>query len=107
MLRQRFTTLVNLLLSVWWVSWFGIIGGFLCVGVSEVRIEFVRGTASWLSLLLLVIVPLWWICFFVADSKVHERTPKAVKLLTIVGTSLAGFTLLGIWFFIALAGRGR
>jgi hypothetical protein len=95
------------LLSVWWVSWLGIIGGFLYVGVSEVKIEFSSGAVSRPSLALLVAVPLSWICFFVADSKVNERTPKVVKLLTAAGSSLAAFTVLGIWFFIANAARGR
>jgi hypothetical protein len=98
---------MDLLLSVWWVSWLGIIGGFLCVGVSELKIEFSRGPVSQLSLALLVAVPLSWICFFVADSRANERTPKVVKLLTAAGSSLAAFTMLGIWFFVANAARGR
>jgi hypothetical protein len=76
------TSLMDLLLSLWWVSWLGIIGGFLCVGVSEVKIEFSRGAVSRPSLAFLVTVPLSWIFFFVADSKAKERTPKVVKLLT-------------------------
>jgi hypothetical protein len=107
MLPQMRTSLVDLLLSVWWVSWLGIIGGFLYVGVSEVRNEFTRGAISRPSLAFLVIVPLSWICFFIADSKANERTPKVVKLLTLAGTLLAAFTVLGIWFFVASAGRGR
>jgi len=94
-------------LSVWWVSWFGIIGGFLYVGISEVKIEFSGGAVSRLSLALLVGVPLSWICFFITDSRSNERTPKVVKLLTVAGTSLAAFTLIGIWFFVANAARGR
>ena len=94
---------MDLLLSVWWVSWFGIIGGFLYVGVSEVKIEFSRGAVSRASLALLMAVPLSWIFFFIADSKVNERTPKVVKLLTVAGTLLAAFTVLGIWFFVANA----
>jgi hypothetical protein len=99
--------IMDLLLSVWWVSWLGIIGGFLCVGVSELKIEFSTGAVSQLSLALLVAVPLSWICFFVADSRANERTPKVVKLLTAAGSSLAAFTMLGIWFFVANAARGR
>jgi hypothetical protein len=45
---------MDLLLSLWWVSWLGIIGGFLCVGVSEVKIEFSRGAVSRPSLAFLV-----------------------------------------------------
>jgi len=107
MLPQKRTSLADLLLSVWWVSWFGIIGGFLYVGVSELKIEVSRGSVSRPSLALLVAVPLFWICFFIADSKAHKRTPKVVKLLTVAGTSLATFTLIGIWFFVANAARGR
>jgi hypothetical protein len=107
MLPQKRTSLVDLLLSVWWVSWLGIIGGFLCVGISEVKIEFSRGAVSRPSLALLVAVPLSWICSFIADSKANERTPKIVKLLTVAGTSPAAFTLIGIWFFIANAARAR
>lgn len=106
MLPQRRTSVVELLLSVWWVSWLGIIGGFLYVGVSEVKIEFSRGAASRPSLAILVAVPLSWICFFIADFKANERTPKVIKLLTVTGTLLAAFTVLGIWFFVANAARG-
>lgn len=53
--------IMDLLLSVWWVSWFGIIGGFLCVGMSELKIEFSRGADSRLSLALLVAVFVLWI----------------------------------------------
>ena len=95
------------MLSLWWVSWFGIIGGFLCVGVSEVKFEFSSGAVSQTSLALLVAVPLSWICFFVADSQANERTPKVVKMLTFGGTLLAAVTVLGIWFFVANAARGR
>ena len=101
--RKR--TSADLLLSIWWVSWFGIIGGFLFIGVSEARFELSRGAVSRPSVGLLVAVPLAWICFFIADSKAKERTPKVVKLLTAAGSSLAAFTLLGISFFVANAGQ--
>ena len=107
MLPQRRASLVDSLLSVWWISWLGIIGGFLCVGVSEVKFEFSSGAVSRSSLALLVVVPLSWICFFIADSKAHERTPKVVKQLTVAGTLLAAITVLGIWFLVANATRGR
>src|SRR5262249_30340685 len=107
LLPQRRTVLLDLLLSVWWVSWFGIIAGFLFVGILEVKIEFSRGAVSRASLGLLVTIPLSWICFFIADSKATKRTTKVVRLLTIAGTSLAAVTLFGIWFFVANAGRVR
>ena len=93
------------MLSLWWVSWFGIISGFLWVSVWEVKIEFSRGRISRLSLAILLVVLLSWVCFFIVDSKTKVRTRKVVTLLTLVGTSLAVFTLLGIWFFIVSAGR--
>ena len=105
MLPQK-RTLANLFLSVWWVCWFGIIGGFLCVAVPQVKFELSRGAVSRPSIAILVAVPLSWICFFIADSKAKERTPKVVKLLTVAGTLLAAFTVLGIWFFVANAARG-
>jgi hypothetical protein len=86
--RTPVTPVVDLLLGLWWVSWFGIIGGFLCVGVSEVKLELSSGAVSRLSLAFLVAVPLSWICFSVADSKVNERTPKVVNLLTAAGSLL-------------------
>lgn len=106
MLPQRRTSLRNLLLSAWWVGWLGIIGGFLFVAVSEVKFEFSRGAVSRPSLALLVVIPLSWTCFFVADSKAKDRRPRVVKLLMAAGSSLAVFTLLGIWFFVA-AMRGQ
>jgi RsiW-degrading membrane proteinase PrsW (M82 family) len=107
MLPQKRTSLADLLLSIWWVRWFGIIGGFLYVGVSQVRFEFSRCAVSRPSLALIVAVPLLWICFFIADFKANERTHKVVKLLTIAGTLLAAFSVLGICFFVANAAGGR
>jgi len=98
---------MDFLLSVWWISWLGILLGFLYVGAWEYRIESSRGTTSLFSLVLLIVVPLLWIAFFVADGKAQERTPKVVQLLTMIGTSLAALTLLGIWFFIFIAPRVR
>jgi hypothetical protein len=107
MLPQRRLSFIDLLLSVWWISWLGILCGFLYVGLSEVAIEFSRGIVSRLSLAILLAVPLSWICFFLVDSKAKRRTSKVVNLLTVAGTSIAAFTLLGIWFFVANAGRVR
>jgi hypothetical protein len=94
----------DLLLSAWWVSWVGIIAGFLYVGVSEIKSEFSRGAVSRLSLTLLVTVSLLWLCFFTVDSKTDERTPALIKPLTAAGTALAAITLLGIWFYAVKAG---
>jgi hypothetical protein len=91
---------LNTLLGIWWVSWLGIIGGFLQVAVLEVQIEFSHGRPSLRSLLLLLTVPTLWVCFFFVDSRAKDRTPTVVKLLTIAGSSLAALTLLCIWLFI-------
>ena len=102
MLPQKRTSLADLLLSIWSVSWFGIIGGFLYVGVSQIKFDLSRSAVSRPSLALLVAVPLSWICFFIADSRAKERTPKVVKRFTVAGTVLAAFTMLAIWFFLTV-----
>jgi len=106
MLHHRLAGLLDTMLGVWWVSWLGIIGGFLFVGVSEVKIKLSRGAISRPSLILLMAIPALWICFFIADSKVIKRTPTVVRMLTVAGTLLAALTLVGTWFFVANAGRG-
>lgn len=107
MLPQKRRSVADLLLSIWWVSWLGIIVGFLVVGSLEVKIEFSRGAVSERSLALLLAIPLTWIFFFIADSKAVERTPRVARLLTVAGTLVAAFTVLGIWFFVAIAARAR
>lgn len=106
--RKKGRSIADVALSFWWISWFGIIGGFLFVGASEFRRELSQGgAASHFCLTLLIIVTLLWIMFFVADSKVKNREPAVVNLLTVMGTILAVFTILGIFFFIAIAPRVR
>jgi cytochrome bd-type quinol oxidase subunit 2 len=96
-------------LALWWISWFGIIGGFLMVGIDEYRHE--STTASHFSIILMIVTVLLWIVFFIADDRARKRiTGEAhvtvvVDLLTITGTFLAVFTLLGIGFFIVIAPR--
>jgi hypothetical protein len=86
----------QVLLSLRWISWFGIFGGFLMVGVGEYLYEISNGgAASWMCLALLVVVTPSWVMFFVADSKVKRRERVGVNLLTWAGTILAGFTVLG------------
>ena len=52
-----------------------------------------------------------WIVFFVADSKIRKRIDgeenraAMVDLLTLTGTLLAVFTLLGIGFFVSVVPR--
>jgi drug/metabolite transporter (DMT)-like permease len=96
------------LLGLWWISWFGIIGGFLMVGVGEYKRE--SPAASHFSIVLMVVTVLLWVVFFIADDKARKRiregeTTVVVGLLTLTGTFLAVFTLLGLGFFVFIAPR--
>jgi len=97
--------LIRRWLGLWWISWFGIIGGFLMVGIGEYRHE--SPVASHFSITLMIVTLLLWIAFFVADHRVESerRTTVVVDLLTMTGTFLAVFTLLGIVFFVVIAPR--
>ena len=59
-------------LGYWWISWFGILGGFFVVGVSEYRHE--SPAARHFSLILMIVIGVLWIVFFVADAKAGERS---------------------------------
>ena len=48
-------------LGLWWISWFGIIGGFLMVGIGEYRHE--SRAASQFSITLMIVTVLLWIVF--------------------------------------------
>jgi hypothetical protein len=95
--------------GLWWIGWFGIIGGFLMVGIGEYRHE--STAASHFSIILMTVTVLLWIVFFVADDRARKRingeanATVVVDLLTITGTFLAVFTLLGIGFFVVIAPR--
>lgn len=100
------TSFTDLLLSLWRLSWFGIFGGFLFVGIAEFRHEIPRGGAvAHFTVALLAIVTLSWIAFFVARLQVRSREPMIEHLQTLTGTFLAVFTLLGIYFFVIIASR--
>jgi bacteriorhodopsin len=96
-------------LGWWWISWFGIIGGFLMVGIGEYKHE--SAVASHFSIILMTVTVLLWIVFFVADDRARKRingegnATVVADLLTITGTFLAVFTLLGIGFFVVIAPR--
>jgi hypothetical protein len=98
-------------LGLWWISWFGILGGFLMVGVGEYRHE--TSPASHFSLFLMIVVSLLWVLFFVADAKARRRVDGeengrlVVDLLTLMGTFLAIFTVLGIVFLVFISPRVR
>jgi hypothetical protein len=103
-LREKIKSLSGL----WWISWFGIIGGFFLVGGWECKREFDDGgAASHFSLVLLTIIASSWSAFFVVDGKARNREPVVVEVLTAMGTLLAIFTLLGIFFFVQIAPRVR
>jgi hypothetical protein len=96
------------LLGVWWISWFGIIGGFLFVGVQEFRFEVSQGGAGTpFSLALLIIIVLSWVVFYIAASKFEAQWPIVWRLFTTAGTILAVVTILGIYFFVHIAPRMR
>ncbi len=75
------------------------------VGVGEYRDE--SPAARHFSLILMIVIGFFWIIFFVADTKFDggERTKSVVTLLTLMGSFLAVFTLLGIGFFVVIAPR--
>ena len=96
-------------LGLWWICWFGIIGGFLMVGIGEYRHE--SPAASHFSITLMIVTVLLWIVFFIADDKARKRIDGEgnmtvlVDLLTLTGTFLAVFRLLGVGFFVVIAPR--
>jgi hypothetical protein len=100
----------GILLGLWWVSWLGIIAGFLLVGVQEYRLSSAQGGASSrFSLALLIVTALLWVVFYVVDAKTPRWVGGArndhVDLLTLAGTFLAIISLMGIWFFVYIAAR--
>ena len=96
------------LISLWWVSWFGIFGGFLSVGCWECKRELDQaGAALPFSIGLLLFIVIAWAAFLVADSKTAKPEPQHVNLLTLMGSLNASFTLIGILFFVYIAPRVR
>ena len=79
------------------------------IGIEAYRHQSVA--ASHFSITLIIVTLLLWAAFFVADSKSRKRIDgeknKAVvvDLLTLTGTFLAVFTLLGIGFFVVIGPR--
>ena len=94
---------------MWWISWFGIIAGFLMIGIGGIGHE--STVATHFSVTLMIVIVLLWIVFFIADDRARKRindegnTTVVVDLLTVTGTFLAVFTLLGIGFFVVIAPR--
>jgi len=79
------------------------------VGIGEYRDE--SPAASHFSIILIIVTVLLWTVFFIVDDKVRKRIDGEgnktviVDLLTLTGTFLAVFTLLGIGFFVVIAPR--
>ena len=110
--RSSLSRFKGTLLSLWWISWFGIIASFLMVAFWERRYVSPQGSGgSHFSLTVLMVTGLSWVLFFAVDHKARGRVDGAnnkrvvVTLLTLTGTILAIFTLLGIFFFIYIAPR--
>ncbi|PYT72649.1 MAG: hypothetical protein DMG42_14050 [Acidobacteria bacterium] len=102
----------DIFLSLWWISWFGIIGGFLMVGVWEYRnISPQRGLSPRFSLALVIVTSLLWVVFYAVGENARAKVDGAqneqviVNLLTVTGTFLAIITLMEIFFFIYIAPR--
>jgi hypothetical protein len=102
----------NILLSLWWISWFGIIGGFLMVGVMEYRnISPQTGAFRRSCLTLLIVTSLMWVVFYALEGKARAEVDGArnertvVLLLTVTGTFLSIISLLEILFFMYIAPR--
>jgi len=79
------------------------------VGIGEYRHE--SRAASHFSITLMIVTVLLWIVFFIADDNARKRIDGVanptvvVNLLTLTGTFLAVFTLLGVGFFVVIAPR--
>jgi hypothetical protein len=100
------------LLGFWWISWFGFIGAFFLVGGLEYKRESSKGgRASYFSLILLIIITLTWILFYAVQAKAREKVDGeknkhvVVDSLTMAGSFLAMFTILGIFYFLYIAQR--
>src|SRR4051812_27699870 len=94
----------DVLLGIWWVSWFGIIGGFLSVSVPEYKNELLGGSAAApFSLTLLIVIVGAWIAFFTVDYKHKSRSSEVVNLLTVMGSTLAVFTIVALLYFVKIA----
>jgi hypothetical protein len=101
-------SIAGILLWLWWMSWFGILGSFFYIGVDESRYEYLHQYPSTcFSIALLAIVSILWIVFFIVQDKTWKREPEVLTLHTWLGTYLAIFTLLGVAYFATVAPRVR
>lgn len=78
------------------------------LGVVEFRYE--STPTSYFSIVLILGTIAAWLTFFVANDKIRRRIrgenqAAVADLLSLMGTLLAAFTLLGIGFFVFIAPR--
>jgi hypothetical protein len=79
------------------------------VGIGEYRYE--SAPTSHFSLILMIVTMAAWLVFFITDHKIRKRIDgegnfaPVVDHLSVMGTLLATFTLLGIGFFVEIAPR--
>ena len=99
----------DIVLWIWVMCWFGLICGFVFVGIWEFKIELSSGRGSLFSLALLVTTVVLWVVYFVCDDKARryhgnkQSWESLVLLSTVAGSVLAVYTILGIVFFSFVA----
>ena len=99
------TQFLKAVVGFWWISWFGFLAAFLWIGWQAWIDEYRRHSPGiYFSTVLLALVSLSWIVFFIVDDW-SDRKNSSVILLTTMGTFLAFFTLLGIYYFSAISPR--
>jgi len=110
--KSTFDKCKDILWWVWFVSWFGIIPSFFIFGVwTTWYISPQRRGTSGFSLTVMIVTGLLWVLFFAIDNKARDkvdgRKNKQVvgEITSVIGTVLAIFTLLGIFFFVYIAPR--
>jgi hypothetical protein len=94
------------ILGIWWIAWFGIIGGFLFVSGAELWREFAqRAAVTQFSSVLFVVIVLSWVAFYIATSRFGQQWTLVWRLFTAAGSILAIITIVAIYFFITVAPR--
>jgi hypothetical protein len=94
------------LLGLWWISWFGVIVGFIFIAGIECRREFSVGSPALVfSAFAVIAVLASWAAFFFCENGARRRDATVVKLLTTMGTIIAGMSVLLIFYFVAIAPR--
>jgi len=96
----RHESLRGRVVSLWWISWFGIIAGFISASVMQIRIAWLSGPGiPYFSILILIVTLALWLAFYVVEEKSGAKIPvdrwwqSHVWPRTLVGTILAALTL--------------